>query len=246
MELVRSDSSSGGPAIPIETVFAILEAENGAVRKLWTTHIVGAGQERGLDFDKHWREPNLEADPLPALFLRETAECLRRRPVPLYLFLGSDFPVNDANKFTGLQIEYFGEIKRTGEPQFFLDEEIDHHTGMFSDIAVAETCITCHNSESETTKTDWKLGDIMGTTTWSYPKGDVSVEEALSMEIDSQCPLLTTPRDASSSGFESLKGDSSLRRRPSGSGGWLASFLSSSISRKTPSIFAGSGFPAPN
>ena len=52
---------------------------------------------------------------------------------------------------------------------------------MFSDIAVAEVCVTCHNNEPETTKTDWKLDDIMGATTWSYPKAEVSVEEALSM-----------------------------------------------------------------
>ena len=184
-----SASLAGQPAVaisspgfhPITTVFSILEAENDVVRRLCTSEIVGEGQERGLKFDKDWRDPEVEAGPLPALFLRETAESVRRNPVRLYLFLGSDFPINDANKFTGLQTKYFARIKSTGEPQFFVDEEIEMHTAMFSDIAVAETCVVCHNNEPETPKTDWKLGDTMGATTWSYPKGEVSVDEALAM-----------------------------------------------------------------
>ena len=88
------------------------------------------------------------AGPLPALFLRETAEGLRRSPVPLYLFLGSDFPINDANKFTGLQTEHFQVIRRTGEPQFFLDPDIGFQTAMFTDIASAEACVVCHNSDA--------------------------------------------------------------------------------------------------
>ncbi len=171
----------GGPPIPIAGVFAILEAENDAVRELWTREIVGAGQERGLVFDKDWRDPGVDAGPLPALFLRETAESLRRSHVPLYLFLGSDFPLNDANKFAGVQQTYFAEIKKTGEPQRFLDEDVNLHTAMFSDIAVAEPCVTCHNNDPESPKTDWKLGDVMGAVTWSYPNSEVTIQEALSM-----------------------------------------------------------------
>ena len=167
--------------IPVASVFLLLEAENDAVRELWTRAIVGAGEERGLAFDKDWREPDVEAGPLPALFLRETAESLRRSPVPLYLFLGSDFPVSSANKFTGIQQTYFAQIRETGEPQYFLDEDVNLHTAMFSDTAVAEPCVTCHNNEPESPKTDWKLGDVMGATTWSYPNPEVGYQEALAM-----------------------------------------------------------------
>ena len=143
--------------------------------------IVGDGQRQGLEFGEDWREPDSETGPLPALFLRETAENLRRDPAPLYLFLGSDFPINDANKFTGVQMQHFAEIKRTGAPQFFLDAEIGMQTAMFSDIAVDETCVSCHNNDPEAPKTDWKVGDIMGATTWSYPKGEVSFTETLTL-----------------------------------------------------------------
>lgn len=172
---------SGGPLVPVAAVFALLEAENDAVRELWTKEIVGAGQRRGLRFDEDWRLPEVEAGPLPALFLRETAESLRRSPTPLYLFLGSDFPINDANRFSGAQQRYFEEIRRTGEPQFFRDEDLSMEVGMFADAAIAEACVSCHNGEPETTKTDWELGDLMGATTWSYPKAEVGAAEALSL-----------------------------------------------------------------
>ncbi|MDE2903285.1 MAG: hypothetical protein OXP73_09660, partial [Chloroflexota bacterium] len=91
--------AGGGPPLPIAAVFAVLEAENDVVRQVWARDIVGSGQAQGIRFDEDWHDEGLDAGPLPALFLRETAEGLRRSPVPLYLFLGSDFPINDANKF---------------------------------------------------------------------------------------------------------------------------------------------------
>ena len=151
-------TSAGDRPIPVAAAFAILEAENDVVRQLWTERVVGDGQRQGLEFGEDWRELGSETGPLPALFLRETAENLRRDPAPLYLFLGSDFPINDANKFTGVQMQHFAEIKRTGAPQFFLDAEIGMQTAMFSDIAVDETCVSCHNNDPEAPKTDWKVG----------------------------------------------------------------------------------------
>ncbi len=168
-----------GPPVPIQAVFAALEAENDVARQLWAGEIVGTGEERGLRFDEDWHEEGIDAGPLPALFLRETAESMRRNPASLYLFLGSDFPINDANRFTGLQTEHFAEIRRTGEPQFFQDPEFGFHTAMFSDVASTKACVDCHNSDPDSPRKDWRVGEIMGATTWSYPEGEVSTSTAL-------------------------------------------------------------------
>lgn len=170
-----------GETIPIAQVFNIVEAENDVVRTLWTKEIVGAGKQAGLTFNEDWREENVQAGPLPALFLRQTAISLEKNPVRLSLYLGSDYPIKPANKFTATQMDKFQTIRTTGEPQFFFAEDTGLHTAMFSDIAVVEACIDCHNKHKESPKSDWKLGDVMGATTWSYPEDAVTLDELMNI-----------------------------------------------------------------
>lgn len=173
------EKAGSGLAIPIDKVFAIAEAENDAVRALWTEEIVGKGKLAGLKFDEHWRDEGMEAGPLPALFLRETAKSLEKDPVRLSLFLGSRFPINPANRFEGVQADKFAVLAETLAPEFFLMPDTGLYTGMFPDIAVAKPCVTCHNEHPDTQKKDWRINEVMGATTWSYPEPTVSAEEAL-------------------------------------------------------------------
>ncbi|MGN6106754.1 MAG: RodZ domain-containing protein [Kofleriaceae bacterium] len=167
--------------VPIQSVFSILEAENDAARALWTQEIVDRGKLVGLAFDETWRDDHVHAGPLPALFLRETSKHLERTGLRLSLFLGSRYPINAANQFTGQQSERFAELEQTGAPQFFYEPATKLHTAMFSDRAIVEACVTCHNEHAESPKTDWKLHDLMGATTWMYPEELVSVERAVQM-----------------------------------------------------------------
>ena len=172
-----SEVSSEVALVPIETVFEIVAAENDVARSLYTSKIVGGGQKAGLSFDEDWREADVQAGPLPALFLRESSASIQQDPVPLGLFLGSDFPISNANKFSDVQLEKIEIIRETGDPQFFFEAETELHTAMFKDIAVAAPCVECHNDHPETPKTDWEMGDIMGATTWTYPKEAVTQDE---------------------------------------------------------------------
>lgn len=165
--------------IPVADMLAALQGANQAVRALWATAIVADGTRAGLKFDEHWRDADLDAGPLPALFLRETARSLERNPVQLSLFLGSDYPINKSNVFEGMQLERFRTLRQTGEPQFFFMADIGLHTGMFADIAVAEPCVQCHNKHEESPKRDWHLNDVMGAVTWAYPAEAVTLEEFL-------------------------------------------------------------------
>lgn len=165
--------------IPVERVFALVEGENDAARALWTREIVGAGQNAGLRFSEDWREAGEEAGPLPALFLRETAKNLEKDPVRLSLFLGSDAPINSANRFEGLQQEAFAGIRANGDPQFFRMPDTGLYTAMFPDEAVTEACVTCHNEHEDSPKNDWKLHDVMGATTWAYPEERLTAEQMI-------------------------------------------------------------------
>ncbi|MGR9114871.1 MAG: c-type heme family protein [Gammaproteobacteria bacterium] len=172
-----NDDKPQTATIPVQQLFTILQQENAAVRALWTKEIVGAGQKVGLKFDEHWRDDDLDAGPLPALFLRETAKSMERSPIRISLFLGSDYPISPDNRFEGLQQEKFQLLRQTQQPQFFYMADTRLYTAMFADIAVAPPCIDCHNEHEQSPKRDWRLLDVMGGTTWMYPTQFVSLEE---------------------------------------------------------------------
>lgn len=167
--------------IPVEKALEVVARENDIARTLYTKGIVGPGKTAGIKFDENWRKDDVEAGPLPALFLRGISSVMQKGSVPLGLFLGSDFPINAANKFEGKQAELFAEIRKDSMPKFFVDESSKLHTAMFPDFAGAAPCVSCHNEHAETTKSDWKLGDIMGATTWTYPKEKLTYKEVEEM-----------------------------------------------------------------
>lgn len=177
----KSEAEISENVFSVEEVLEMVAKENDVTRTLYTKAIVGKGKAQGMKFDEDWRKDDVEAGPLPALFLRGVATSIRKSPVPLGLYLGSDFPVNAANKFEGKQAELFKEIKVTQEPKFFYDEEQKLHTAMFADLASAGACVTCHNAHPQTTKSDWKLGDVMGATTWQYPKDSLTYKETIAV-----------------------------------------------------------------
>jgi adenylate cyclase len=168
-----------GKTIPVSVMLEIVNNENRLVRELYTKEIVTQGQKVGLVFDENWRDQGVDAGPLPALFLRATASSLEKDPVRLALFLGSDYPINTANRFSGQQVDIYNQLKKTMKPQFFYQDDTELYTAMFPDLAVAPGCITCHNRHVQTPKKDWKLNDIMGATTWTYPSEYVTYDELL-------------------------------------------------------------------
>ena len=168
-----------GKTVSVDHVLTLVAAENDIVRALWTKEIVGAGKKAGLAFDEHWQDESLEAGPLPALFLRLAAASLEKNPVPLSVFLGSDFPISPSNAFQGRQIEMFELIKQDLQPQFFFEEDTELYTAMFADVASVEGCVSCHNEHADSPKVDWVLNDVMGATTWAYPKQEMTNDEFL-------------------------------------------------------------------
>jgi len=174
-------ASTAENVFSVEEVLEMVAKENDVTRTLYTKAIVGAGKKQGMKFDEDWRKNEVEAGPLPALFLRGIATSIKKGDVPLGLYLGSDFPVNNANKLKGKQAELFEVIKKDQKPQYFYDEEQKLHTAMFADLASADACVTCHNNHKQTTKSDWKLGDVMGATTWQYPADSLSYKGAIAV-----------------------------------------------------------------
>jgi adenylate cyclase len=171
------DDRSSGRTVPVETLFRLLDAENASVRALYTAEIVGPGLNNGLKYREDWKNKDVHAGPLPALVLRETANRLQQRVPELNLFLGSTFPIEASNLFKGTQLDHFEKVEKDREPQFFLDQSTGRYTAMFADIAAAPACVSCHNDHAKSPRKDWRLNDVMGATTWSFPRKQVSTEE---------------------------------------------------------------------
>lgn len=157
-------------------LFDAVNAINDAARGIYTRRIVGGGLKAGLKFGEDWTEPDVEKGPLPALFLRLTASRLERRPQPLGLYLGSDAPINKSNLFSAVQAVAFEQVKSTREPVFSQDDTAGS-VGMYPDVASVMPCVTCHNDHPDSPRTDWKLDDMMGATTWTYPQSQVSATD---------------------------------------------------------------------
>lgn len=165
-----------GKPITIRSALEILEKENSAVRALYTKEIVGAGKKQKIKFSEEWQDDSIHAGLLPAQFLRETARQLERSKVKLGLFLGSDHAINQANLFDGTQKKLFNKIKTTKIPVFFYYADAKRYTYMFPDVAIADACVKCHNDHPDSPKNDWRLNDVMGATTWTYPEEFIAID----------------------------------------------------------------------
>lgn len=159
--------------------FKIIASLNDEYRTYYTNKIVGDGKKTGLKFDEDWENNDIEAGPLPALFLRSTSAFLEKSPVSLSLYLGSDFPISESNLLTGVQAEKFKEIKEDLQPRYFIDKETERYIGMFPDFASANACVSCHNNHANSPKKDWKLNDVMGVTTWAFPSDSLTTNELI-------------------------------------------------------------------
>jgi len=175
------DAESEQQTIPISLALDLIDKENKIVRSIYTKQIVIPGIKNGLAFDENWKDGDIDSLPLPAQFLRLIAKNLETMPEPLSLFLGSDFPINTANNFSELQNKHFATMKETGHSQFFHMTDINRYIYMTADIAISNACVKCHNKHKDSPKTNWKLNEIMGATTWSHPDQKISLSQMVEL-----------------------------------------------------------------
>ncbi len=174
--LPDGDMRAAGCRHPVNAMFDGVNAINQVARGIYTKRIVGGGLAAGLKFGEDWQEPGVEQGPLPALFLRATAAHLETLPPRLGLFLGSDAPINKSNLIGEAQKAVFSEVKSTRVAAYSEDTQIGF-VAMYPDVAGVAPCVTCHNDHVDSPKKDWKLNDVMGATTWTYPEAEVSADQ---------------------------------------------------------------------
>ncbi len=164
--------------VDVSNMFSAMNAINDAARRIYTSRIVGGGKEAGLAFGEDWADPLVEKGPLPALFTRLVAARMETKPPQLGLYLGSDKPINKSNLFSGPQAIAFSQLKAT-EAGVYLKSDDAGFVAMYPDVASAKPCVSCHNEHADSPKTNWKLNEVMGATTWTYPKAALGSVEYL-------------------------------------------------------------------
>lgn len=149
-------------------IHSVLESD----RQIYSDIVVNRLQNKNIVYaSENWWEDN--ALPLPAQFLLNSSDLISYKKLNLNFRLISLWPIKahngPANEFerTGLThvsrnplSPYVGRAMVGGKYYF---------RAVYPDFAVAESCVSCHNSHPTSPKRDFKLNDVMGGIVLSIP-----------------------------------------------------------------------------
>jgi hypothetical protein len=140
-----------------------------------TQKVARLDPERGapapLEAREDWKSQH-GALPLPAQMLRMGAEQVLAADSGLSYLLLSPWPINKQNRArTELETRGLAEVTRTGKP-LYGSEVLGGQTyfaAFYPDAAVAEACVSCHNTHPDSPRRDFKTGDLMGALVVRFP-----------------------------------------------------------------------------
>jgi len=168
------------PAFPTESgirlqnaakyIHSVIEAN----RTIYSEYIVERMEKTvGLKSTENWKQEN--ALPLPAQFLALSSQIVNGKNLGLDYRLLSQWPINPQNspkseiEKTGL--EKVSSSSKTPYFKIFSNKGDRFFKAIFPDIAVTKACVNCHNNHPNSSKKDFKLGDVMGAISLSIPIG---------------------------------------------------------------------------
>lgn len=145
-----------------DAIFAVIESD----RTVYTRNVVNRlqNEEEVLEASEHWKEE--QALPLPAQMLRMGSERIMEKNAGFTYALLSLWAINSQNKpKTDLERKGLEFVAKNPDKNFYGKETLGdqkYFTAVYSDIAVSEACVKCHNKHIDSPKTDFKLNDVMG------------------------------------------------------------------------------------
>ena len=101
--------------------------------------------------------------PYPATFLHEIAALANDGAHKFSLVSPYPFDNRKDRHLTAWEAEAWNYLQKNPEARFNKDIVIDGRDFVYvavADTLAAQTCVDCHNSHPESTKRDWKLGDV--------------------------------------------------------------------------------------
>ena len=164
--------AGGSPSVPARVVAELLHAVIMAHRSFYTIHIVNPLLQEGIvDVSEDWREK--KALPLPVQLLQETSEMAELAGPDIHYHLISQWPINKANAPV-TEFERRGLEAVQADPTQPYSSTFGGASGrrfgtVYADLAVTRVCIDCHNTHSNSPRSDFKVGDVMGGLVISFP-----------------------------------------------------------------------------
>ncbi len=141
-------------------------------RTVYTKLIVNRlqNEEKVIKASEHWKDD--KALVLPAQMFRYGSELVAEKGAAFNYSLLSLWPVNKQNApKTAVEKEGLASVAKTGTP-FYKEETLGgkkYFTAIYPDKAVVKACIACHNAHKDSPRTDFKLGDVMGSVVLRLP-----------------------------------------------------------------------------
>ncbi len=163
------------PEVVSNYVHSILDAD----RYVYSKYIVDRLQsQKIIQATENWEETN--SLPLPAQFLLNAARLIRKKNLGLDFRLISLWPINPhngpANEFERIGLESVKDHPirpYTGQTQL---GDKSYFQAIYPDLAVAPSCVTCHNAHQNSPKHDFELFKVMGGIVVTLEHGDIPKE----------------------------------------------------------------------
>lgn len=173
--VVSARMMAGPRGIAPETVADYLHDVIEANRTTYTKNVVDKMQEHGIvEAAEHWQQQNTL--PLPAQFLIDTGRLvtekgngIRYRLIslsPIYIWNkpSTDFERKGLEAVTREPERPYSGYVRIGRDRFF--------QAIYADRAVSQSCVDCHNKHINSSKKDYKVGDVMGGIVITIPSSE--------------------------------------------------------------------------
>ena len=142
-------------------IHALIEAN----RKNYTENVVDKLRTAGLAVAiEHWRDE--KGVPLPAQFLLESGRLVAQKDLKFTFRLASMTPIYVWNgATTDFERKGLDAVAKDPSKPFGGFVRLDggrYYQAVYPDIAVAQSCATCHNEHPNSPRRDYKIGDVMG------------------------------------------------------------------------------------
>jgi len=145
-----------------DLLFMVLESDRKAYAQMIIDRLVNEYEH--IEATESYEDD--ESAPLPAQMFRFGAELTSEKTDRLSYSLISQWPINKQNApRTESEEQGLSELQSGKAESYYTEETLGgnrYFTAIYPDIAVAESCIGCHNDHKDSPRSDFQLGEMMG------------------------------------------------------------------------------------